>query len=45
MRGAAWVFRLDRIADPVATDEIAPPRRLAPEELPILPGLRVPTLD
>jgi predicted DNA-binding transcriptional regulator YafY len=45
MREALRAFRLDRIADPVATDEVAPPRRLDPADLSTIPArLREPTL-
>jgi predicted DNA-binding transcriptional regulator YafY len=45
MRGAPRAFRLDRITDPVATDEVAQPRRLDPANLAALSArLREPTL-
>ncbi|GAA5184200.1 YafY family protein [Rugosimonospora acidiphila] len=42
LRKAQRLFRLDRVADPVATDEIAPPRRIEPADVPV--SLREPTL-
>jgi predicted DNA-binding transcriptional regulator YafY len=45
LRGAPRAFRLDRIADPVATDEVAPARRLDPAHLADIPArLREPAL-
>ncbi|HEY2673763.1 MAG TPA: YafY family protein [Rugosimonospora sp.] len=45
MREALRAFRLDRITDPVATEEVAPPRRLDPADLGGIPArLREPTL-
>jgi predicted DNA-binding transcriptional regulator YafY len=45
LRGAPRAFRLDRIANPVATDEVAPARRLDPAHLADMPArLREPAL-
>ncbi len=44
LREEVRAFRLDRIADPVATDEPAPPRRLDPAQLAVPHELHSPAL-
>jgi predicted DNA-binding transcriptional regulator YafY len=44
LRGQLRVFRLDRIVEPVATEEPAPPRRLDPAQLTVPFELRSPAL-